>query len=140
MKMRKSASTQATGDQMRTAGRTVLSENLRKQRLADEDARKASGLWGELSVVTIEHGSAAFVHLAKGGRHNDYATLSRKRPTEIPKHEHALLSEWLQRRQYEGFKSTVNAWNVSLDEAKRIKSETIANLQSAGTQVLNTSG
>ncbi len=125
---------------MRAAGRTVLSENLRKQRLADEDARKASGLWGELSVVTIEHGSAAFVHLSKDGRHNDYATLSRKRPSEIPKLEHAVLSEWLRRRQFEGFRSTVNAWNVSLDEARRIKSETITNLQRAGTQVLNASG
>lgn len=128
--MFKPKATQAARDHTKAASRNVVSENLKKQRLANEDSRKAAGLWGELAVVTIEHGGSAFVHLSKDGKHNDYLNLSQKRPSEISKQEHALLSDWLRKRQYEGFKSTINAWNLSLEEAQRIKGETISDRKS----------
>jgi len=137
--MFKPKATQATRDQTRVASRNALSENLRKQRLANEDSRKAVGLWGELSVVTIEQDGSAFVHLSKGSKHNDYFNLSQKRPSEISKQEHALLADWLRRRQYEGFSSMINAWNLSLEEAQRIKRKTISDLVSTGRVVLNPS-
>lgn len=137
--MFKPKATQATRDQTRVASRNTLSENLRKQRLANEDSRKAVGLWGELSVVTIEHNGSAFVHLSKGSKHNDYINLSQKRPSEISKQEHALLSDWLRRRRYEGFSSTINAWNLSLEEAQRIKAGIISDLVSTGRVVINQS-
>lgn len=137
--MFKPRATQATRDETRVASRNAISENLKKQRLANEDSRKAVGLWGELSVVTIEKDGSTFVHLSKGSKHNDYVTLSQKRPSEISKQDHALLCDWLHRGQYEGFSSTINAWNLSLEEAQRIKGKIISDLVSTGRLVLNPS-
>ena len=110
---------------------------LRVQRLAHEEAQKAAGLWGEMSVGLIERNGAVFVHMWKGASLGDVYRLAVKRPKEISKPEHEALCAWLKAGRYEGFKHSISAWNVSPDEAARIKLEVISRLAADGTKVVN---
>lgn len=110
---------------------------LRKERLAFETAQKAAGLWGDLSVGIIERNGAVFVHVWKGAVQTNMFRLSAKRPKEITKLDHEALAAWLKAGSYEGFKQRISAWNVSLDEANRIKLEVISKLAAEGSRVVN---
>lgn len=110
---------------------------LKIKRLAHEEAQKAAGLWGEMSVGTIERGDAAFVHIWKGTSLADVYKLAVKRPKEITKSEHEALCIWLKAGRYEGFKHSISAWNVNIDEAERIKHEIMARLAADGSKVVN---
>lgn len=114
-------------------------EALRKARLEHETAQKTAGLWGEMSVGVIEREGTAFVHVWKGASLTDVFKLAAKRPKEISKPEHEALCTWLKAGRYEGFKHGISAWNVTADEAQRIKGEVMTNLAAAGTKVVNPS-
>ena len=110
---------------------------LRKERIAHEEAQKAAGVWGDLSVGVIERNGAAFVHIWKGETQTNMFRLSARRPKEITKTEHEALCAWLKAGSYEGFRNRISAWNVSAGEAARIKQEVIATLAAAGSRIVN---
>jgi len=110
---------------------------LRLKRVAHEEAQKAAGLWGEMSVGLIERNGTAFVHIWKGASPADVYKLAVKRPKEISKPEHEALCAWLKAGRYEGFKLSISAWNVTVEEAERIKLEIMAKLAAEGSQVVN---
>jgi hypothetical protein len=110
---------------------------LKLKRLAHEEAQKAAGVWGEMSVGIIERNGAAFVHVWKGASPADVHKLAVKRPKEISKPEHEALCAWLKAGRYEGFKHSIAAWNVTIDEAERIKLEIIARLAAEGSKPVN---
>jgi hypothetical protein len=112
-------------------------EGLKNQRMAQEQAKKDAGIWGEMSVGIIENANGAFVHLYKGVSENSVHRLAAKRPKEISKAEHEALCLWLKAGGYDGFKHRIAAWNVNADEAERMKQVTIAELAEAGTRVVN---
>lgn len=113
------------------------SDALKSKRLAHEQAQKAAGLWGDMSVGFLERNGSAFVHFWKGATPGDVYKLAVKRPKEILKPEHEVLCTWLKAGGYEGFKHTIFAWNVSLDEASRIRLELMSDLAAKGTRVVN---
>lgn len=115
----------------------VRSDALKSKRIAHEEAQKAAGLWGEMSVGYLERNGAAFVHQWKGATPSDVYKLAVKRPKEILKPEHEVLCTWLKAGRYEGFKQTIFAWNVSPGEAARIRLELINDLAAKGTRVVN---
>ncbi len=115
----------------------VRSDALKSKRIAHEEAQKAAGLWGEMSVGYLEREGAAFVHQWKGATPADVYKLAVKRPKEILKPEHEVLCTWLKAGRYEGFKQTIFAWNVSPDEAARIRLELIGDLAAKGTRMVN---
>jgi hypothetical protein len=112
-------------------------EALRNRRVAHEEAQKAAGLWGEMSVGLIERNGTTFVHMWKGMSLTDVFKLAAKRPKEISKPEHEALCAWLKAGRYEGFKHSISAWNVNVAEAERIKLEIISRLAADGTRVVN---
>jgi hypothetical protein len=119
-------------------GRHVISpEALRTQRMAQEQAKKDSGIWGELAVGLIEHSSGSFVHVYKGVVEASFHKLAAKRPKEISKPEHEALCLWLKAGGYDGFKHKVSAWNINAEEAARVKSNVIAELKAADVRVVN---
>ena len=113
------------------------SDALRSKRLAHEEAQKAAGLWGDMSVGYLERNGQAFVHFWKGASPGDVYKLAVKRPKEILKPEHDALCTWLKAGRYEGFNQTISAWNVSPEEAARIRLELIGDLTAKGTRVVN---
>lgn len=119
--------------------RHVRNDALRNQRLAHEEAQKAAGLWGEMSVGTIERVGTAFVHIWKGAALTDVHRLAMRKPKEISKPEYELLCAWLKAGRYEGFKHSISAWSVNIGEAERIKLEIISRLAAAGTRIVNQS-
>jgi hypothetical protein len=110
---------------------------LRSQRLAHEEAQKAAGLWGEMSVGVIERLGTAFVHIWQGAALTDAHRLAMKRPKEISKPEHEVLCAWLKAGRFEGFKHSISAWSVNIGEAERIKLEIISRLAAGGTRIVN---
>jgi|GEM_PF-4653084 len=112
-------------------------EALRNRRMAHEEAQKAAGLWGEMSVGLIERNGTTFVHMWKGVSLTDVFKLASKRPKEISKPDHEALCAWLKAGRYEGFKHSISAWNVNAAEAERIKLEIISRLAADGGRVVN---
>ena len=110
---------------------------LRNRRMAHEEAQKAAGLWGEMSVGLIERNGTTFVHMWKGVSLTDVFKLAAKRPKEISKPDHEALCAWLKAGRYEGFKHSISAWNVNAAEAERIKLEIISRLAADGGRVVN---
>ena len=117
--------------------RPVSGEALKNQRMAQEQAKKDSGIWGDLSVGTVEKNDAAFVHIWKGVSENSVHRLAAKRPKETSKAEHEALCLWLKAGGYDGFKHKISAWNINAEEAARMKQQVIAELTAAGTRVVN---
>jgi hypothetical protein len=113
-------------------------EALRNKRLIEEESKKAAGIWGEVSVGLIEREDAAFVLTWKGQQQTDVFKLAAKRPKEVTAADHEALCLWLKAGRYAGFKNVISAWNVSADEAERIKLELIAGLPSKGMRAVNT--
>jgi hypothetical protein len=119
-------------------GRHVVSpEALRNQRMAQEQAKKDSGIWGDLSVGMIEHSNGTFVHIYKGVLESSVHRMAAKRAKEISKADHEALCLWLKAGGYDGFKHKVSAWNINAEEASRVKAVVIAELNEAGTKVVN---
>jgi hypothetical protein len=112
-------------------------EALKNQRMAQEQAKKDAGIWGEMSVGVIEHASGAFVQIYKGVAESSMHKLAAKRPKEISKAEHEALCLWLKAGGYDGFKHRIATWNVSADEAARLKQVVISELAASGTRVVN---
>ena len=138
MKMNPSKSAARTADQRPgQQDNQVRNAALRKERLIHEEAQKAAGLWGELSVGVIERNGAAFVHIWKGSAQTNPFKLSAKKPKEIPKPEHEALAAWLKAGSYDGFKFSISAWNLSESEAQRIKQDVITTLANDGLRVVN---
>jgi hypothetical protein len=115
----------------------VSLEALKNQRMAQEQAKKDAGIWGEMSVGTVEKNDAAFVHVWKGVSENSVHRLAAKRPKETSKAEHEALCLWLKAGGYDGFKHKISAWNVNADEAAAVKKRVIAELAEAGVRVVN---
>ncbi len=115
----------------------VSLEALKNQRMAQEQAKKDAGIWGEMSVGIVEKNDAAFVHVWKGVSENSVHRLAAKRPKETSKAEHEALCLWLKAGGYDGFKHKISAWNVNADEAAVVKKRVIAELAEAGVRVVN---
>ncbi len=113
---------------------------LKNQRMAQEQAKKDSGIWGDLSVGIIEHSNGAFVHVYKGVLESSVHRLAAKRAKEVSKADHEALCLWLKAGGYDGFKHKVSAWNINAEEAARVKGVVIAELGAAGTRVINPVG
>ena len=112
-------------------------EALRNQRMAQEQAKKDAGIWGEMSVGIVEKNDAAFVHIWKGVSENSVHRLAAKRPKETSKAEHEALCLWLKAGGYDGFKHKISAWNVNAEEAAIVKKRVLAELIEAGVRVVN---
>jgi hypothetical protein len=112
-------------------------EVLKNQRMAQEQAKKDAGTFGELSIGVIEHGSGVFVYTYKGVAESSMHRLAAKRPKEISKPDHEALCLWLKAGGYDGFKHRIAAWNLSADEAARVKQATVEDLTGAGARVVN---
>lgn len=112
-------------------------ENLRRQRLAHEEAQKAAGLWGEMSVGLVRWNNDVFVHFWKGKAAADLYKLGAKKPREMTPAEYDALGAWLKAKSYNGFERTFIAWNVTEEEAARIKLELIAKERSNGQTIVN---
>ena len=97
------------------------SNSLRIKREAHEESQKAAGLWGDMSVGYLERNGAAFVHYWKTALPTEVFKITLKKPKDITKAEHEILCGWLKAGRYEGFKQTIFAWNLSDDEAARVK-------------------
>ena len=112
-------------------------ESLRNKRIVEEAAKKAAGIWGETSVGIIEKDDAGFVLTWKGQQHTDMFKLSAKKPKEVTAAEFEALGVWLKAGRYAGFKNVISAWNVSADEADRLKKELIAGMAEKGMRAVN---
>ena len=112
-------------------------ESLRNKRMLEEQAKKDAGTWGESAVGIIERGDAAFVMTWKGSQPTDMFKLAAKKPKEVSAAEFEALCVWLKAGRYADFKSIISAWNVSVDEADRIKQELIAGLAEKGLRAIN---
>ncbi len=112
-------------------------EALKNQRMAQEQAKKDAGIWGEMSVGIVEKNDAAFVHIWKGVSENSVHRLAAKRPKETSKAEHEALCLWLKAGGYDGFKHKISAWNVNAEEAASVKKRVLAELTEAGMRVVN---
>jgi hypothetical protein len=113
-------------------------ESLRNKRMLEEQAKKDAGIWGEVSVGVIERADAAFVLTWKGAQHTDMFKLAAKKPKEVSAADYEALCAWLKAGRYADFKSIISAWNVSADEADRLKKEMIAALPERGLRAVNT--
>jgi hypothetical protein len=111
--------------------------SLRDQRLAHEKAQKEAGVWGDLSVATITRDGELFVHCFKGNQEASLYDLALKRPKEMSPEDHERLVSWLKRWNYEGFVRKLAAWNVSAEEAARIKAALIEDHQQSERRVVN---
>ncbi len=117
--------------------RPSTGEALRNQRMAQEQAKKDAGIWGDMSVGTVEKNDAAFVHIWKGVSENSVHRLAAKRPKETSKAEHEALCLWLKAGGYDGFKHKISAWNVNAEEAAAVKKRVLVELQETGVRVIN---
>ena len=110
---------------------------LKLARIAHETAQKAAGVWGDMSVGTITREGAAFALIWKGAALTDFFAMTKKRPKEVSKAEHEALCLWLKAGRYDGFKHAITAWNVTQDEAERLKAQLMADLAAQGTKIVN---
>lgn len=115
----------------------VSGEALRNQRMAQEQAKKDAGIWGDFTVGIVEKNDSAFVHIYKGVSDNSVHRLAAKRPKETSKPEHEALCLWLKAGGYDGFKHRISVWNVNAAEAARMKQAVMTELAAAGTRVVN---
>ena len=112
-------------------------DTLRQKRLAHEQAQKDAGIWGDMAVGQIIRENKVFIHHWKGHALTDLFTLAGKKPREMTPVEHDALVAWLKSGIYEGFTQSFVAWNISLDEALRIKNEFLEKHRSNGLEVVN---
>ena len=117
--------------------RPSTGEALRNQRMAQEQAKKDAGIWGDMSVGIVEKNDAAFVHIWKGVSENSVHRLAAKRPKETSKTEHEALCLWLKAGGYDGFKHKISVWNVNAEEAAVVKKRVLLELAEAGVRVIN---
>ncbi len=121
------------------AGRTNRSELLRQQRMAHESAQKTAGKWGDLSVGVIQRDKHVFIHYWPGNKIRSLSDLALKKPKEISDADHDALTRWLKSGRFEDFTQTLVAWNVNLEEAKRIAAELVETRRSNGEVIVNAS-
>ena len=112
-------------------------DTLRLKRLAHEQAQKDAGIWGDMAVGQIIRENKVFIHHWKGHALTDLFTLAGKKPREMTPTEHDALVAWLKSGIYEGFTQSFVAWNVSADEALRVKNEHMEKHRSNGLDVVN---
>jgi hypothetical protein len=110
---------------------------LRKQRLAHEDAQKAAGTWGDMSVRTIRRDERIFVHCCKGNLPVNLSEMALKKPKELSDADHEALIQWLKTGRFENFVQAFAAWNVSVEEADRIKLALVTKHKGDGMTVVN---
>jgi hypothetical protein len=127
---RSTAASQRTAAEDKTA-------KLRELRMADEAARREAGSWGDLTVgeVTHEPTGAVFVHYWKGK-----AKPNLEKPTRMPglsAAEFAAFCDWIRGHNGRNFRHVIVAWNLSKDEALRIKQERIHRHSQANLRVVN---
>lgn len=112
-------------------------DTLRLKRLAHEQAQKDAGIWGDMAVAQIVRDNKVFLHLWKGHALTDLFVLAGKKPREMTPVEHEALVAWLKSGAYAGFTQSFVAWNVSADEALRVKNEHMEKHRSNGLDVVN---
>jgi len=112
-------------------------EELRRIRLAHEETQKAAGLWGDMSVGIVRWRNDVFVHCWKGGASASLYALGAKKAREMAPGEFEALAVWLKAKNYAGFEQVFIAWNVSAEEATRIKGDLIATHKQDGRTIVN---
>jgi hypothetical protein len=117
-------------------------EKLRQLREADEEARKAAGTWGDLSVGEVTHRptKSVYVQVWKGRRRPDLALEAGVRPVGVPPADWPALEAWLATARFSGLHQSVVAWTVSKSEAQRLKDKRMAENRAAGLTVVNATG
>ena len=113
------------------------SDALRLKRQAHEDAQKAAGTWGDMSVGTVRRDNGIFVYLLKGGVRISLSDLALKKPKDMPDADHEAFLRWLKIGQFDGFVQGFAAWNVSAEEAARVKSALLVKHRDEGLTVIN---
>jgi hypothetical protein len=114
-------------------------EKLRQLREADEEARKAAGTWGDLSVGEVTHQptKSVYVQVWKGSRRPNLALEAGVRPVGVPPADWPALEAWLATARFSGLHQNVVAWTVSKSEAQRLKEKRMAENRAAGLTVVN---
>ena len=123
-----------------TARKTTADERtakLRELRLAHEAAQREAGAWGDLAVREVVHEptGAVFVHYWKNG-----ASPKLRQPPRTPglsAPEHAAYCAWVAQHDPEEFRQSAIAWNLSKEEALRIKQERLAAHAAANQKIIN---
>jgi hypothetical protein len=114
-------------------------EKLRQLREADEEARKAAGTWGDLSVGEVMHRptKSVYVQVWKGHRRPNLALEAGVRPVGVPPADWPALETWLATARFAGLQQNVVAWTVSKSEAQRLKEKRMEENRAAGLTVIN---
>ena len=123
--------------QERKAAPVSHQDTLRQKRMAHEQAQKDAGVWGEMAVAQIIRQNKVFLHHWKGTALTDLFALAAKKPREMTPPEHEALVAWLKSGAYEGYTQSFVAWNVSADEAVRVKAELVEKHRANGLEVVN---
>jgi hypothetical protein len=110
---------------------------LRRLRMAREEAQRSAGIWGEMSVALISKNGSVFVHCLKGNRQPDLYSFAVKKPKEWADAEYDALMAWLRANKFEGFTQSFTAWNLSQAESQKVKEETLAKLKNDGRTAIN---
>jgi hypothetical protein len=112
-------------------------DGLRLKRLEHEHAQKAAGIWGDMSVGTVTREGQIFVYSWKGSARASLSEMATKKPKEISPADHEAFLKWLKSGRFEGFVQAFAAWNVSAEEAERIKVELMAKHRTDGMTIIN---
>jgi hypothetical protein len=114
-------------------------ERLRRQRLADEAARKSAGTWGDRMVGELQHAASGtvYVQVWKGSRRPDLLLGAATRAPQVPSTDMAALTAWLKAKDEAGFTRRMIACDLSAAEAQRVKDARIAANRAAGVVVIN---
>lgn len=110
---------------------------LRQKRLAHEHAQKTAGTWGDMSVGTISRDNQFFVYFWKGNVRASLSDLANKRPKEMTEDDHTAFLQWLKTGHFDGFVQAFAAWNVSPEEAVKIKNELLTKYCDEGRTIIN---
>jgi len=110
---------------------------LRQKRLALEDAQKLAGTWGDMSVGTIRRDNQIFVHFFQGNVRANLSDLANKKPKEMTDQDHMAFQRWLKTGKFDGFVQAFAAWNISAEEAARIKGELVTKYRGEGMTIIN---
>lgn len=114
-------------------------EQLRAQRLAHEESRKATGAWGEMNVGEIVHEASRsiFVEAWKGPQRPDPFRPGAARGRGVALRDWAVLTTWIHVHRSPEFTRNVIARDVTADAAQELVQTRIAERTAEGYAVMN---
>lgn len=114
-------------------------DRLRELRLASEAARKEAGTWGDRMVGEIWHPSSqsVYVQIWRGRRWPDPLVMNTAQSARISAVDWIAIVDWKKSRETEDFSRQLLAWNLSAEEAQKVKVDRIRQHFEAGRKVVN---